>query len=421
MSDSNETITILRIGLETQYFLLKGAVQGILHLIQLMKKMEINGMLKGGEMESFDVFIKATKGQFQLLNIPTEDADQIEKMKQDLEKLGVAFVNLPDLNPGDGITQIAYYIPHTEKMEAWYKNFCMNQLQGGEKDYTKLQNLTERNTSIVSIPWKGDLQELKEDLNRMRINYAVLPDLNVGDGYVQILYANADAPGMRTWYELFQKDMIKNGEKPEEMQELSMEEYMEMGKMSTKEYEQTANEEIGQVLHQSNKNRERTDFEKSLAANENRMVSVHEERYLRLKEQPGMEPITINESLIRAADVEQNLLLVRIPGTMDAENRREIDVVIPLNETFLTDDDKTYVAFLHREKEYQTFVYTWDAQIPFTEHAAMKGKELCTENHFEKVTRSLDMAIRRSVIEPKPVKNVADIKSILQKRNLPVR
>lgn len=192
MNDGNEVLTIIRIGMETQYYLLKGAVKSILQLIQFMKKMEKTGLLKGKEMNNFNSFIKKTEGQFQLLNIPTEQPEELEGMRKNFEKLGITYIVLPDLNPNDGMTQIAYYIPHTNKVEAWYQNFCINHLQGGEKDSIKLRNLTEGNTSIVSIPWEGEVGKLREDLDRLKINYAVLPDLNIGDGYVQVMYANAD-------------------------------------------------------------------------------------------------------------------------------------------------------------------------------------------------------------------------------------
>lgn len=207
MNDGNEVLTIIRIGMETQYYLLKGAVKSILQLIQFMKKMEKTGLLKGKEMNNFNSFIKKTEGQFQLLNIPTEQAEELAGMRENFKKLGITYIVLPDLNPNDGMTQIAYYVPHTNKVEAWYQNFCINHLQGGEKDSIKLRNLTEGNTSIVSIPWEGEVGKLREDLDRLKINYAVLPDLNIGDGYVQVMYANADAPNIRAWFELYQKEM----------------------------------------------------------------------------------------------------------------------------------------------------------------------------------------------------------------------
>lgn len=80
MNDGSEVVTIIRIGMETQYYLIKGVVKSILQLIQFMKKMEKTGILKGKEMNNFNAFIKKTEGQFQLLNIPTEQPEELEGM-----------------------------------------------------------------------------------------------------------------------------------------------------------------------------------------------------------------------------------------------------------------------------------------------------------------------------------------------------
>ena len=40
MTDENEVLTIVRIGMEMQFYLLKGSVKAILQLFQLMKRME---------------------------------------------------------------------------------------------------------------------------------------------------------------------------------------------------------------------------------------------------------------------------------------------------------------------------------------------------------------------------------------------
>ena len=390
MTDENEVLTIVRIGMEMQFYLLKGSVKAILQLFQLMKRMEKKGLLKGGEMKNFTAFMHATQGQFQILNIPTEDPGQLADMKKDFEKLGISYVTLPDLNPHDGMTQIAYYIPHTSKVEAWYQSFCMSRLQGGEKDYRQLRNLTEGNASIVSIPWTQEVEKLKEDLDKMRVNYAVIPDLNIGDGYVQILYANADAPSVRAWYELYQKDMLKKDTPIEEMKNMTLEEYAGTGKLSADAYSTSASEEVRKQIGEPDKGVGNPDFKKALDASEHRMLSVHEERYLKMKEQPHVAEITINESLIRSQSEELNLLLVRIPGTYRAGEKEELDVMLPLNEVFVTDEEKTYIAFLDMEKEYRTFTYHPDEENPFRGGPNMKGKELYGNGHFEPVTRPLD-------------------------------
>ena len=146
------------------------------------------------------------------------------------------------------MTQIAYYMPHTMKVEAWYRNFCLKELAGGEHSRTDLKNLTEGHTSIVNIPWNKDLELLKEDFDKLQINYAILPDLNVGDGYVQIQYADADAGKVRGWYEAFQKDFLKAGQWIDSFKPMSEEAYMNTGKMDVQEYIDTAPKEMKEKL-----------------------------------------------------------------------------------------------------------------------------------------------------------------------------
>ena len=72
MNEEEQVLAILRIGAETTYYLLRGSVEGILRLIRCLKALEKNNLLSGKELKNFNSFLKATEGNFQLLNIPTE-------------------------------------------------------------------------------------------------------------------------------------------------------------------------------------------------------------------------------------------------------------------------------------------------------------------------------------------------------------
>lgn len=398
MNDGSEVVTIIRIGMETQYYLIKGVVKSILQLIQFMKKMEKTGILKGKEMNNINAFIKKTEGQFQLLNIPTEQPEELEGMRKNFEKLGITYIVLPDLNPNDGMTQIAYYVPHTNKVEAWYQNFCINHLQGGEKDSIQLRNLTEGNTSVVSIPWEHEIGKLREDLDKLKINYAVLPDLNIGDGYVQVMYANADVPNIRAWFELYQKEMLKQGKSIQDSERMTIDEYINMGKLSPGDYEQTASSDIKEQMKEMEKLGGKKSFEAFFPVSGIQMNSVHDGRYLSMKEKPGTVEITINETLVRNISEEHGLFLTRIPGTYNADGKEELDLALELKNVFRTDDGKTYISFLELNKNYQTFKYHPGEETKFTLGPQMLGKELFGE-HFEKVTRKLDRAKKETLVK----------------------
>lgn len=67
---------------------------------------------------------------------------------------------------------------------------------------------------------------MKEDLDKLHVNYTILPDLNVGDGYIQAAFAAADAPRVRAWYEACQKDLLALGKSVGDMKEFSFEDYL---------------------------------------------------------------------------------------------------------------------------------------------------------------------------------------------------
>lgn len=118
-------------------------------------------------------------------------------MKEDLNKLKVGYTVLPDLNVGDGQTQIAYAVKDTAKVENWYRSYCLDRLQpGGEKSYRDLVNLTDGQVTIINIPWlqekngmdpkKGIEQELLNSLDQEKLPYTVLPSIKQGKKSIAI-------------------------------------------------------------------------------------------------------------------------------------------------------------------------------------------------------------------------------------------
>ena len=55
----------------------------------------------------------------------------------------------------------------------------------------KLNHLTSGRTSIVSIPVEQKIDLLTDDFAVLQVNYSILPDLQVGDGEIQVVVANA--------------------------------------------------------------------------------------------------------------------------------------------------------------------------------------------------------------------------------------
>ena len=90
--------------------------------------------------------------------------------------------------------------------------------------FPKEGELLKEEVSVATL--EGRLQQLKQDLDGLRINYMILPDMNAGKGYLQIAYAAADAPKLKAWYELYQKTMLSEGTSVKNIKEMSWEDYL---------------------------------------------------------------------------------------------------------------------------------------------------------------------------------------------------
>ena len=438
MSEISDMIHIYRLGAEGSYFLIKGSVQLVLFLLQQYKKMQRANLISQGEVKDFEKFLTATEGRFQLLNIPTEDGKQLEEMKMDLDRLGISYTILPDLNVGDGMTTIAYYIDHTPQMEGWYRQFCTSQLTGGAMEYERLQRLTEGQVSIVNLPWEADtlevgegsiqtkeqtdskkkleketehgktdpvnelplevtevakenddsartktiekikkeqeetlekrmahrqekLEKLMEDLQALHINFTILPDLNVGDGNIQIAYASADAPQMRVWFENYQEQLVKEGKVVGPMQEMSLDGYMDSGKTDAKAYADRYPQEMRALMERGQGKKtnlqekgEQPDFFQEQERQSLRQPAKQQSRtansssYQEAIQKPGAQVLSINVGNIVFAD--ETTVLARIPGTKGQKY-----LALPAAEVYRMENQRTYLAVLEKTKEYPIF------------------------------------------------------------------
>lgn len=430
MSEISDMIHIYRLGAEGSYFLIKGSVQLVLFLLQQYKKMQRANLISRGEVKDFEKFLTATEGRFQLLNIPTEDGKQLEEMKKDLDRLGISYTILPDLNVGDKVTTIAYYIDHTPQMEGWYRQFCTSQLTGGAMEYERLQRLTEGQVSIVNLPWEADtlevgdeptraeeqthpqkklekeieqtdpvngqplevakengktieeikkeqkeklekrmerrqekLEKLMEDLQALRINFTILPDLNVGDGNIQIAYASADAPQMRIWFENYQEQLVKEGKVAGPMQEMNLDGYMDSGKTDAKAYADRYPKEMRALMERGQdrpidprtepqKKEEKPDFfqeqERQLLSQPAKGRGLTADAFKDpTAQKPGTQVLSIAaENVI---PVDDTTVLLKNPGS------KEEYLAIPMSEVHQMEDQRTYLVELEKAKEYLLF------------------------------------------------------------------
>ena len=208
---------------------------GTILLIQHFARMYKEGLLNRREFQNFQEFAKLTEGNYQIINIPVGSWKELEKtgFVHQMEERGVRYVELPDLNQTDGLVQVAIYGEDQLKFQAWYDRFLMAEMKGGEHELQNLNHLTSGRTSIVSIPVEQKIDLLTDDFAVLQVNYSILPDLQVGDGEIQVVVANADLAKVEHWYRMYQEQCLSEGKEIPDFQTMDMGKYRETGVMKT--------------------------------------------------------------------------------------------------------------------------------------------------------------------------------------------
>lgn len=573
MSEISDTAVLVRLSGEGTYYIVKGSVKATLFLLQKLKRLQKAKLLSGGEVTKFEKFIKATDGKYKILNLPTEATEEIAKMREDFDKMKVRYSVLPDLNVGDGQIQVAYAFEDANKVENWYKNYCLDQMQrGGEKTYQDLMNLTEGQVSIVNIPWpdadspsmsrntgeslqrqktmeevlkssnmphvvmpdlnkqdgkrqiavpaysmddfrtwismnpdmqaaasqievqdineylktgnmdsytyagteseeikekllaenqkrkeivgertkadpvplepgrertleelktegsgeisyaalpllsmeddleksekspdiergikmvsgktgepqhpftkEASIQKLRDDLDRLHVNYTILPDLNVGDGYIQVAFASADAPRLQAWYEAYQEDMLNKGMQIEDMKQLDIQEYFGTGIADniSKRDRQPAETSLKPIDDAQVKS-----FQKTLGEMSDSSFMTKRE-YEQKKAQPNHIEISVNKDLV-VSGKDDRVFVSRIPGTQG----REYMCILP-ETVYETDGGKTFGILTN--KDTKTLILDRDGNI--LREAKLKD----IQQHYASVRENMVYARKEVVLNP---------------------
>lgn len=392
---------------------------GAVVLIQFLMRMAKEQKLNAAEFENIQSFVKATDGKYDIMNIP-ETENLMVKQKEskvqkffggkarledgmlvmgkadtftripDLDAMGIRYSVLPDLNKGDGMMQIAVYQPDRDKFAAWYERYLVSNMKGGEKELSDLRNLTSGRTSIVAIPLEGKEGQLREDFESLHVNYSILPDLNVGDGDIQIAIANSDMAKVEHWYNLYKADMLKEGVEVKDMSVVSMEQYQETGKMTEQDYVNTADEEL-QKANEKYEGKEPGEVEKAVMERPQTIRSEHHEAFEAFKNDPGYIPVTINAESLNGTIMESKtdfgegkmqFFASIVPGT-----NRQMSMAVPVEQVFITDKDQTYICFL--EKDRKAILSRNTDGKPVGVNERLTGKQL-HDQYYAKVTRDFN-------------------------------
>ena len=386
----------------------KLTMMGTAFLITYLARMAKEGKISRGEFNSVQDFIKATEGKYTITNVPFDkdyspwevketivegknryivrnsstgevlrgkngekliwrnvkkaekemiSRNQKENLALDeLKEMGIRHVILPDLNQNDGMVQIAIFNEDKEKFVGWQERYLLSRMQGGEHHLRDLQNLTNGNTSLLSMPVEGDkMERMVNDFRELKINYAVLPDLNVGDGETQIVVANSDVPNVEFWMQMYNQDLLERGEEPKEMKSVTMDGYRRTGMMTEEQYADTASEELKKA-NEKYEGREAGDAEKAVREQEKGVRNINSEAYDEYTKNNEYVEISIDkETLVDhsryASSPElsgKGLFACRIPGTY-GENEQTL--VVPEDRVFYYNGGQQYRVFLKQNEK----------------------------------------------------------------------
>lgn len=355
----------------------------VLSLYQLFSRLYDQKLLKKSEILGFEKFVKLTKGKFDLMNIPGNPAAFFQELKQ----AQIRYCVMPDLNKADGMVQVAVFSEDRQKFQALFERHINRELQGGQKGMKELCQLTDNQVSYISIPCEGAEEAIMEDLDALKVNYAILPDLHIADGDIQLMVANADLNKVEQWFEQY-KDKIVDVD-PNRYQVLSKEEYLREAALSEEQYFQSADPEIQTKLKQYDRKKVDTKLQEAVVRG---IVSEESPEFLKLKQDPDYEMIWIDKKvMVDKNPVAKEMMrqypeqfVSRIPGTW---GRKEELLVLPAENVFLANSGKTYLAFIKKaEKPLVLNAYGKIVQIS----ARRSGTEL--KKHYTKVADSLQQS-----------------------------
>lgn len=348
------------------------------------------GLVASNISDSFKVFNKQSGGEFTVYNIPLSEEkaktlmemnqlelklqnkknpflkismrNEIKKMEDSIPELtqltssGISYCTLPKLNGSEQTIQVAIEKKDDQKFKSWFLNHLTSEMKGGQKSVEGIKVFTEGNYSILNMPFESaeDIEAMMSDFapDKMGVNYAILPDLNIGDGYTQIVIPNSDSKQVELWFKLWKERALSEGREVRDMYSMNEDSYTSMGEVTQEQYIDMADKPYKEVQAEYE--------EKSVPVPwKQKLGEENSEEFVKYKQNDNYHMITINKetlvenqhknSVAKKFEEEFGYFVSRIPGTY-AENEQTL--VIPAEQVFSTNDGKTFLAFLDKTKDY---------------------------------------------------------------------
>lgn len=342
-----------------------GGVAGIL-LLQHLMRMRKEKKITKREFKDFQDFFATVEGKYNIFNIPVENADLKYNGKNaidfnSLREAGIRFTVLPDLNASDNLIQIAVYDQDKDLFLAWQQRYIQSHMTGGEHLKEGLDAFTNNQTSIISIPFENDQTFFQKDFEKLGINYSVLPDLNVGDGQIQLVIPNADLKKVEYWYKLYQEDCMEKGIEVPNLTKIDAESYQATGIQDDTEYLNNCDEENQAIKDKYNHDPEKSSDKQIQPV----MLSENTKEYIEQEKNENLQKFTLDKGTLGVGKEEakyfeeKGFLVTRVPKTWGNSINY---LVVPIDEVFMSKtikiNDKgeeeehiTYTTFLNKNEK----------------------------------------------------------------------
>lgn len=361
------------------------AGKGVLKLMQLMYKLA-NSSLKiitKNDYLTFKGFVKDSEGSFSLLSVPEYDSEILKDFQDRCRKSGIKFYCMPHL--GGDIHHTTYAVANSDRnrFQDLYQDLLFNNIPyDATLSLNQLRTITGGQYTIYNVPFpdhdREKLNQLIEILNSSQVRYSILPDTQIGDGYIQIAISDMDSDAFSKALELYQNKYLQNPT-PLYPEAKSEDDYFQMANMNEDDYLNNASQEVKNIVYSQQKmnNPIIENFNYALNPEEsgrNIERNMTAAEYASRKKQPDIIELTANEVLF-AGDTSTTYHF-RIPYTQNIFD-------VNKNDVYLADNGKTYCILLNKNQKYGQF----DANY--------------IKLGFDAVTRKMENHIREN--QPHPV------------------
>ena len=366
---ANDAYMMLGRGATSSIYAVTFGARAVLQLIQFFRRLEKEMILNGGEVEDFEKFVKATDGKYEIYNVPlSADSvreDQLSDIRERLDAMRIRYTILPDVSGKENYFQIAVYKEDLKSFQQFEGTYIHEKLMGGELSEADIRNFTGGDVTMVSIPEEA-LSDMKSSMNQLKINYAMLPDLNLTDGEKQLIIENRSLSSMKELYRLYRQNLMKQGQDVADMHEMSESEYQNTGKMTEEEYMGSARDSVKEAAEKYD-TQDETLKEKIIFSPENTVRSSKSPECKEYVENPSFLKLTIDEATLvknpkdplpeQMEQMHPENFYLRIPGTW---GEGEHILSVPKSQVFMVDDaNRTrYLCFINKDEKPK--VYTAD-------------------------------------------------------------